>query len=85
MVMHTVTVTDIAIAIPTSIIMAMAMAMGETKIKKFKTYYFLYQKTTALRWFFKCDILLIIRKIILVETLESIPIEFLIFLKGLSF
>ena len=78
--MDTDTATNIATAIPTSIIMAMAMAMEETKIK---TYYFVYKKTTAMRWFFyECYFL---KKIILIEILESIPIEFLVFLKGLSF
>ena len=82
MVMVIVIATDIAIAIPTNIIMAMAMDMEETKIK---TYYFVYKKTTAMRWFFIYDTFLIFRKITLVEILESFPIEFLVFLKGLSF
>ena len=80
MVMVIVIATDIAIAIPTSIIMDMAMGMEETKIK---TYYFVYKKTTAMRWFFyECYFL---KKIILIEIPEWTPIVSLAFLKGLSF
>ena len=52
MAMDIVTATNTVTAIPTSITMVMAMDMEEMKIKKFNIYYFVYKKTTAVRWFF---------------------------------
>ena len=63
----------------------MAMGMEETKIKKYMTHFCPNKKTTADRWFFYGYYFLIIGKIILVEILESIPIEFLVFLWGSDF
>ena len=63
----------------------MAMGMEETKIKKCMTHFCPNKKTTADRWFFYGYYFLIIGKIILVEILESIPIEFPVFLWGSDF
>ena len=57
----------------------MAMGMEEMKIKKCMTHFCPNKKTTADRWFFYGYYFLIIGKIILVEILESIPIESLVF------
>ena len=78
--MDTDTAINTVIVIPISITMVMAMGMEETKIKKCMTLTFvLIKKPPHCGGFFIYDTFLIIRKIILIEILELIPIVSLAF------
>ena len=63
----------------------MAMDMVEMKNNEIYNLIILIQKNHRSTVVFLWILLLIFRKIILIEIPESIPIEFLVFWKGLSF
>ena len=79
MVMDTVTAINTVIAIPTSITTVMAMGMVEIKNNEIYNFIILIQKNHRISVVFLWILLLIFRKIILIEIPESIPIESLAF------
>ena len=70
MVMDTVTATNIDIAIPISITTVMAMDMAEIKNNEIYNFIILIQKNHRISVVFLWILLLIFRKIILIEILE---------------
>ena len=86
MVMDTVTATNTVIAIPTSITMVMAMDMAEMKNNEVYYLIIMIQKNHRSAVVFLWMVYFLnFRKISLIEIPESIPIECLVFWKGLEF